>query len=142
MTIDPTDDAYGEAEYKDKTDFLGSSDASLEMGVVAVVLMALAWFFFKSVFVWVALVCGAILAWRVLRGRTDPRALLARMMLLPGGLRRFIQRLHVRVVVKMLPEDVTDAADLRGRLFHMPPQNLDHEHYRETFCVLALTDRD
>lgn len=139
--IDPTTDNYGNAEFKDKTDFLGSSDSSLEQGVVAVGAGVALWLFFRAFFLPFVLVALLYLFVRMFIGKTDPRALLARVMLLPGQIDRWRQRLHVKVVVKMLPEDVTDAADLRGRLFHTPPQNLDHEHYRETFSVLALTDR-
>jgi hypothetical protein len=139
--INPGDDQYADQEFKDAADFMGSSDSSLEQGVVAVMVAAGLWFFFHVAFWPFVLLALLYLFGRMFVGKTDPRALLARIMLLPSALRRFGQRLHVRVVVKMLPEDVTDAADLRGRLFHAPPQNLDHEHYRETFCVLALTDR-
>ncbi len=139
--IDPTDDTYAEREFKDGADFLGSDDASLEMGVCAVAAWIVAWLFFKAFFWPVVLLSLAILAWRVFRGQTTPQALWARITALPGQLDRFRQRLHVKVVVKMLPEDVTDAEDLKGRLFHSPPQNLDHQHYRDTFAVLALVDR-
>jgi len=139
--IDPTDDTYAEQEFHDNTDFLGSDDASLEMGVCAVAAAIIAWLFFKVLFWPVVIVSLAILAWRVWHGQTTPQALWDRIVALPGQFNRWRQRLHVKVVVKMLPEDVTDAEDLKGRLFHSPPVNLDHQHYRDTFAILALTDR-
>lgn len=139
--IDPTDDTYADAEFRDKTDFLGSSDSSLEQGVIAVTAAMVAWLFFRAFFGWVVMLSLAWLVYRLVTRKTTIGALRSRLSELPRQLDRFRQRLHVKVVVKMLPEDVTDAADLRGRLFHTPPQNLDHEHYRETFSILALTDR-
>lgn len=139
--IDPTDDTYAEQEFKDGRDFLGSDDASLEMGVCAVAAWVVCWLFFKALLIPVVLVSLAILAWRLFAGHTDPKRLWERIAALPEQINRWRQRLHVKVVVKMLPEDVTDAEDLKGRLFHSPPQDLDHQHYRDTFAVLALTDR-
>lgn len=141
MTYDFNNGMGEDPQYKDKADFFGSEDASLEMGVIAVACMVVAWLFFKALFPWVVTASFGILAYRVFRGQTTLPALWARVRSLPGKLSDWRKRLHVKVVVKMLPQDVTDAEDLKGRLFHSPPANLDHQHYRDTFAILALTDR-
>lgn len=141
MTYDFNNGMGEDPQYKDKADFFGSEDASLEMGVIAVGCMVIAWLFFKALFPWVVTASLLILAYRVFRGQTTIPALWERIRLLPGQLSDWRKRLHVKVVVKMLPQDVTDAEDLKGRLFHSPPANLDHQHYRDTFAILALSDR-
>jgi len=141
MTYDFNNGMGEDPEYKDKADFFGSEDASLEMGVIAVAAMVIAWLFFSWAFPWVVTASLLILAYQVFRGQTTLPALWERIRLLPGKLSDWRKRLHVKVVVKMLPQDVTDAEDLKGRLFHSPPANLDHQHYRDTFAILALSDR-
>ena len=141
MTYNFNNGMGDDPEYKDKADFFGSEDASLEMGVIAVAAMVIAYLFFSWAFPWVVTASLLILAYRVFRGQTTIPALWERIRLLPGKLSDWRKRLHVKVVVKMLPQDVTDAEDLKGRLFHSPPANLDHQHYRDTFAILALTDR-
>lgn len=141
MTYDFNNGMGEDPEYKDKADFFGSEDASLEMCVIAVAAMVIAWLFFSWAFPWVVTASLLILAYRVFRGQTTLPALWERIRLLPGKLSDWRKRLHVKVVVKMLPQDVTDAEDLKGRLFHSPPANLDHQHYRDTFAILALSDR-
>lgn len=128
---------------KDNRDYLGADEnnTDVEQGVIAVAVCGLvAWLASE----WLAFAIGLSLAWlafRIVTGRITPAALWARILAFPGKLNRIRERLHVKIVVKMLPEDVTDAEDLKGRLFHSPPANLDHQHYRDTFAILALTDR-
>lgn len=141
MTYDFNNGMGDDPEFKDKADYFGSEDASLEIGVIAVAAMGVTYWFFTWLFPWVVTAALGLLAYRVFRGQTTLPGLWARIRSLPGKLSDWRKRLHVKVVVKMLPQDVTDAEDLKGRLFHSPPANLDHQHYRDTFAILALSDR-
>ena len=60
---------------------------------------------------------------------------------LPGRTLRILRRTHVRLVVRLIAEDVTTADQLYDLTFDLPPVDVDHEHYRRTICILAIVER-
>jgi hypothetical protein len=134
---DPTDDQYAEREYRDRTDFMGSSDASLEMGVTAVIAWAVCWFFVKWLFWPVVLASLAILAWRVCRGQTVPGKLWERIRALPGKAIHAVRSTKIVFEIRRVPEEVLDVTLLRDSLFVVPPTCVEHQQTRDAFVRVA-----
>ena len=63
---------------------------------------------------------------------SDP-AFLDRLRALPGEIMRAVRRARIIVRVRMLPDDVTDAATLRDRIFPDLPLSEEHRQTREAF---------
>jgi len=136
--IDPTDDPYGEAEFKDDRDFFGSNDATLEMGVAAVAVCIVCWLFFKSLFVWAIGISLAILAVRMLQGRTTLKGLWARISGLVSGARERIARTKVKLIVEMIPDKVSDAEAVYAWMFPTPYRVDSQEYYRRWLVALLF----
>lgn len=131
--IDPTDDTYAEREFKDGRDFLGSDDASLEMGVCAVAAWIVAWLFFKAFFLPVVLLSLAILAWRVFRGQTTPQALWARFVKIWRVMWSLPRRLRMRIWLLGIPGAIADPLVWRrNRVWELATKrNIDKSELQE-----------
>jgi hypothetical protein len=135
MTYDFNHGMPEEPQYKDETDYLGSSDASLEMGVIAVAAMGVTYWFFSWLFPWVVTASLGFLAYRVFRGKTTAQALWARIKALPGKVRERIARTKVRLIVEMVPDEVSDAETVYNWCFPTPYKVQDQETYRRWFVA-------
>lgn len=137
MTYDFNNGMGEDPQYKDKADFFGSEDASLEMGVIAVGCMVIAWLFFKALFPWVVTASLLILAYRVFRGQTTIPALWERIRLLPGKLAHVFRSTKIVFEIRRVPEDVLDVTLLRDSLFVLPPRCVEHQQTRDAFVRVA-----